>query len=71
MIAPAGTPDAVVERLRGAVAKALASPDVKEKLNAAGGLEPFATSPEQFAALIRSDYDKYGKVVKSVGIKVD
>ena len=71
LFAPAATPDAVIERLRGAVAKALASPDVKEKLNAAGGLEPFATAPEQFAALIRSDYDKYGKVVKAVGIKVD
>ena len=71
LFGPAGTPDAVVERLRAAVAKALASPDVKEKLNAAGGLEPFATSPEEFAALIRSDYDKYGKIVKAVGIKVD
>jgi len=71
LFAPAGTPDAVVERLRAAVAKALASSDVKEKLNAAGGLEPFATSPEEFAALIRSDYDKYGKIVKAVGIKVD
>ena len=71
LFAPAGTPDAVVERLRAAVAKALASSDVKEKLNAAGGLEPFATSPEEFAALIRSDYDKYGKIVKAVGIKVN
>jgi tripartite-type tricarboxylate transporter receptor subunit TctC len=71
LFAPAATPDAVIERLRGAIAKALASPDVKEKLNTAGGLEPFATSPEEFAALIRSDYDKYGKIVKAVGIKVD
>ena len=71
LFAPAATPDAVIERLRAAVAKALASPDVKEKLNAAGGLEPFATSSEEFAALIRSDYDKYGKIVKAVGVKVD
>jgi len=71
LFAPAATPDAVIERLRAAVAKALASPEVKEKLNAAGGLEPFATSSEEFAALIRSDYDKYGKIVKAVGVKVD
>jgi len=71
LFAPAAAPDAVIERLRAAVAKALASPEVKEKLNAAGGLEPFATSSEEFAALIRSDYDKYGKIVKAVGVKVD
>ena len=71
LFAPAKTPDAVLGRLRGAVAKALASADVKERLNAAGGLEPFATTPEEFTALVRSDYDKYGKIVKAIGIKVD
>jgi tripartite-type tricarboxylate transporter receptor subunit TctC len=71
LFAPAGTPDTVLVRLRGAVEKALASPDVKKNLNAAGGLEPFATTPEEFAALIRRDYDKYGKIVKSIGIRVD
>ncbi|HKE41033.1 MAG TPA: tripartite tricarboxylate transporter substrate binding protein [Casimicrobiaceae bacterium] len=71
LFAPAGTSDAVLVRLRGAVTKALVSSDVKEKLNAAGGLEPFATTPDEFVALIRSDYDKYGKIVKAVGIKVD
>ena len=58
-------------RLRAAVDKALASPDVKQKLNAAGGVEPFVTTPDEFTALIRRDYDKYGKIVKSIGIKVD
>jgi len=38
---------------------------------AAGGVEPFATTPAEFAALIRSDYDKYGRIVKSTGIKLD
>jgi tripartite-type tricarboxylate transporter receptor subunit TctC len=71
LFAPAGTPEPVLARLRGAVAKALAAPEVKERLSAAGGLEPFATTPEEFAALIRRDYDKYGKIVKSIGIKVD
>ena len=71
LFAPAGTPELVLSRLRAAVAKALASPDVKEKLNAAGGVETFATTPDELAALIRRDYDKYGRIVKSIGIKID
>ena len=71
LFAPAATPEPVLARLRAAVDKALAAPDVKQKLSAAGGLEPFATTPEEFAALIRRDYDKYGRIVKSIGIKVD
>lgn len=67
----AGTPDAVIARLHAEVNKALAEPDVKHKLNAAGGLEPYLSTPAEFAALIRRDYDKYGKIVKDVGIKVD
>ena len=71
LFAPAGTPEAVLARLRVAVDAALAAPEVKQKLNAAGGLEPFMTTPDEFAALIRRDYDKYGKIVKAIGIKVD
>jgi len=71
LFAPAGTPEPVLSRLRMAVAKALASPDVREKFNTAGGMEAFVTTPDEFAALIRNDYDKYGKIVKAVGIKVD
>jgi len=71
LFAPAGTPEAVIARLRAAIANALAAPDVKEKLNAAGGLEPFPSTPDGFSALIRRDYDKYGAVVKTVAIKVD
>ena len=67
----AGTPDAVLAQLHSEVNKALAEPEVKRKLNAAGGLEPYPTTPAEFAALIRRDYEKYGKVVKDVGIKVD
>lgn len=71
LFAPAGTPEPVLARLRAAVATALAAPDVKERLNSAGGLEPFASTPEAFAELIRSDYEKYGRIVKQVGIKLD
>jgi tripartite-type tricarboxylate transporter receptor subunit TctC len=67
----AGTPDTVIARLHDEVNKALTEPEVKRKLNAAGGLEPYPSTPAEFAALIRRDYDKYGKIVKDVGIKVD
>jgi tripartite-type tricarboxylate transporter receptor subunit TctC len=46
-------------------------PDVKDKLANAGGLQAFPTSPEAFAALIRTDYEKYGKLVREIGVKVD
>jgi len=49
----------------------LAESEVKRKLNAAGGLDPYISTPAEFADLIRRDYDKYGKVVKEVGVKVD
>jgi tripartite-type tricarboxylate transporter receptor subunit TctC len=71
LFAPAGAPEPVLGRLREEVAKALAADDVREKLNGAGGLQAFATSPAEFAALIRSDYDKYGKLVREIGVKVD
>jgi len=71
LFAPAGTPEPVLARLREEVTKALASDDVKEKLNNAGGLQAFATTPAAFAALIKSDHDKYGKLVRDIGVKID
>ena len=70
LFAPAGTPQPIVARLRAEVNKMLAQPDVKEKFKDAGGLEPFITTPQEFAELIRSDYAKYAKLVKSLGIVV-
>ena len=67
----AGAPDAVLGQVHALVNKALAEPEIVRKLNAAGGLEPFISTPAEFADLIRRDYDKYGKVVKDVGVKVD
>jgi tripartite-type tricarboxylate transporter receptor subunit TctC len=71
LFAPAGTPDAVIDRLRADVGKALTDPGVVAKLANAGGLEPMVTTPDAFTALIRSDYDKYGKIVREVGAHVD
>jgi tripartite-type tricarboxylate transporter receptor subunit TctC len=71
LFAPAGTPEPILERLRAEVKEALASLDVKAKMNQAGGLEPFSSTSGEFAALIQRDYDKYGKIVKEIGVKVD
>jgi len=67
----AGTPDAVLGVLRSEVNTLLAEPETKKTLNAAAGLEPYVSTPAEFADLIRRDYDKYGKIVKEVGVKVD
>lgn len=71
LFAAAGTPGAVLAKLHADVNKVLAETEIKNKLNAAGGLEPHITTIPEFAALIRRDYDRYGKVVKDVGVKVD
>jgi len=71
LFSAAGTPEPVLASLHAEVNKLLAESDVRSKLHAAGGLEPYISTPAEFTALIRSDYDKYGKVVKAIGVKVD
>ncbi|HKA44747.1 MAG TPA: tripartite tricarboxylate transporter substrate binding protein [Burkholderiales bacterium] len=71
LCAPRGTPDPVLARLRGEVNKALALPDTREKFARGGALTPWVTTPEEMADWIRSEYDKYGKIVKEVGVHVD
>jgi len=71
IFAPAGLPEPVLERLRGELKRALESPEIKQRFNSAGGLEPLALPAEEFAALIRRDYEKYGRVVKEIGIRLD
>lgn len=66
-----GTPEPVLARLRSEVNRALALPGTREIFARSGALEPYITTPEDFAALIRADYEKYGKVVRAVGAKVD
>ena len=68
--APAGTPAAVVNKLNAEIRKVLADPDVAEKLTAQT-LDPLPLSPEQFAQRLKSDYDKYGRVIKEAGAKIE
>jgi len=70
LLAPAGTPKDIVEKLRAATVKALSDKEIKEKL-AAQGAEPFITTPEQFTALIKDELPKWAKIVKDSGAKVD
>jgi tripartite-type tricarboxylate transporter receptor subunit TctC len=71
LFAPAGTPEAVLARLRAETDRILVLPDVKEKLSNAGGVEPWITTPEEFSAQMRSEYETYGRLVKQVGAKID
>jgi tripartite-type tricarboxylate transporter receptor subunit TctC len=71
LFGPANVPENVLVKLRAELKRVLEAPDVKDKLNAAGGLDPYVASPEEFTALIKRDYAKYAKVVKEIGIKLD
>jgi tripartite-type tricarboxylate transporter receptor subunit TctC len=70
MVAAAGTPPAIVAKLHGAAVEAMRSPDVKEKL-AAQGATLVGNSPEEFGAFIKSEIEKWAKVVKAANIKVN
>jgi tripartite-type tricarboxylate transporter receptor subunit TctC len=71
LFTPAGTPEPVMARLRSETNRVLLLPDVKERLSNAGGVEPWITTPEEFAGQIRGEYATYGKLVKEVGAKID
>lgn len=70
MMAPAGTPKAIVQLLQRETAKALKAPDVNERLRAAG-LDPVGNTPEEHAAQLRADLARWPKVAKTAKIKID
>ena len=67
-VAPAGTPPKIVALLNREINRAMSAPDVKEKLSALG-LTVLSESPEQFAQTLKSDYEKYGKLIKAIGLQ--
>lgn len=69
VVAPAGTPKAIVSLLYREVAEALKKPDVIERLATQGGNELVGNTPEEFAQVIKSDLAKYAKLVKAAGIQ--
>lgn len=70
LVAPAGTPADIVNRIQQEVAKSLNTPAIKEKMLAQGAI-PSGNTPAQFAALIESEHKKWAVVVKASGAKVD
>jgi len=67
---PKGTPKAAIEALRDDVVRAMAAPDVRQKL-AAQGAEPSSFTPEQFAAFLKDDTRRWTDVIHSAGIKIE
>ncbi|GAA4339323.1 tripartite tricarboxylate transporter substrate binding protein [Pigmentiphaga soli] len=67
---PANTPRPIVDKWNDEMRKLLALPEVKAKLGAAG-LDPLVSSPEEFSSIIKADSARYGKLIKSLGIKAE
>ena len=67
LLAPAGTPQAIIGKLNAEIVKILRQPDLKERLSSEGA-EPAPSTPAEFAALIKTEIAKWGKVIASAGL---
>ena len=70
MLLPARTPNAIVTKLHAEITRIMALPDVNERISELG-FNILMSSPQQFAAQIESEVEKWGKVVKAAGIEVN
>jgi tripartite-type tricarboxylate transporter receptor subunit TctC len=70
VLVPARTPRAVVDRLHGEIVKILAAQEMRERLGSQG-FEPVGNTPEEFAAYIKSEIAKWGRVIRTAGIKAE
>lgn len=68
VVAPGGTPPALIARLNAEVVDAMKAPEIRERLMA-GGAEPQTSTPEEFAAFIRAEIPKWARVIKTAGVK--
>jgi tripartite-type tricarboxylate transporter receptor subunit TctC len=71
MLAPVGTPRAVVQKLNAQIVKAMHAPDVHERIAVQGGNDIVTGTPEEFAALIRADLERYGKLIREAKISAE
>jgi tripartite-type tricarboxylate transporter receptor subunit TctC len=69
LLAPAGTPKDIIDKLHGDTVKALALPEVRKKFDELG-LEPVGNTPAEFAAVIKKEMPEWAKVIKDAGIKL-
>jgi len=70
MLAPAGTPRAIVERLNAEISKAMNDPETRTRLANLGG-EPASGTPEQAGEMLKREYEQWGRVIREAGIKAD
>ena len=70
VLAPAGTPKPIIDKLAAEFARIIPLPDIRKSLDAQG-LEPFVLNPQQFSALLAADTNKFAKVIKAVNIKLE
>jgi tripartite-type tricarboxylate transporter receptor subunit TctC len=70
VFAPAGTPKFAIDRLNAEVNKALKLPDVVQSLSAQA-LDPWGSTPEEFGARMKADYDKYAQLIRLTGARID
>ena len=71
VIAPAGTPAPIVERINAEFRRVLALPEIRDRLEKDGGMQAAGGSAAQFATLIASEQERWGKLVKETGMRVD
>ena len=70
LLAPAGTPKAIIDKLNAAIVKVVSTPEIKEQFYAQGS-EPTSNSPQEFSQFIREETERMSKVVKKAGIKIE
>ena len=68
MLAPAGTPRPVVQRLNAEIVSAMRAPDVHERIAVQGGNEIVTGTPQEFGALIRAELERYARLVRDAKI---
>ena len=70
ILAPAGTPREIVAKINSAINRALATGEVRQRLNAQG-FEPAPATPEEFAAFLASEVRKYARIIQEAGVRID
>lgn len=70
VVGPSGIPPSIVERLNRTLIEALRSPEIRERIRTLS-FDPWTSTPQEFAALIRSDHEKWGRIVRASGARID